>query len=114
MGRLVYSSLQECKTSLVFLGKRSAIKIEILIFNNNEVIKIENKWKKHEDFIEELLNLLYKFIWVDKLTQYGFTTSSGKVFLRKGLKFTHLAPTNRIISSCKTSHLLLKQKVVDG
>jgi hypothetical protein len=62
------------------------------------MIKMENnKWQPHEDFIEYLLNLPEKFIWVDKLPQVGLTTSLGKVCLRKGLTFAHFAPTNRII-----------------
>ncbi len=29
----------------------------------------DNKWKKHEDFIEEMLNLSSRFIWIDKPPQ---------------------------------------------
>ncbi len=56
-----------------------------------------NKWQKHEKFIEDLLNLPDKYIWVDKNPQSGFTTSLGKVCVRKGLKFLEIAPYNRII-----------------
>ncbi len=29
----------------------------------------DNKWKKHDDFIEEMLNLSSRFIWINKPPQ---------------------------------------------
>lgn len=73
-----------------------------------------NKWQKHEQFVEQLLNIQddegnpVKYMWVDKNPQSGFTTSLGKVCVRKGLKFLEIAPYNRIID------VTLGLKIMDG
>lgn len=59
---------------------------------------MENIWKRHEDWVEQnIINSDEKYIWISKNPQSGFTTSLGKVCLKKGLKFLEIAPYNKII-----------------
>lgn len=69
----------------------------------------DNKWQKHEDWVEkEILNSPEKYIWINKNPQSGFTTSLGKVCVKKGLKFLEVAPYNKIIDDT------IANKVMDG
>lgn len=69
-------------------------------------------WEQHMKFIEDLLKLPFKFIWVDKLPQTGFTTSLGKVCIINNLIFIEFSPTNRILIETVGGKIMDKQKEI--
>jgi hypothetical protein len=76
--------------------------------------KIPVTWEQHENYIEHLLSLPDKYIWVDKLPQTGFTTSLGRVCLRKHLTFVEFAPVNRILIETVGGKIMDKQKEINS
>ncbi len=71
-------------------------------------------WEQHMKFIEDLLKLPFKFIWVDKLPQTGFTTSLGKVCIINNLIFIEFSPTNRILIETVGGKIMDKLKEINA
>lgn len=77
------------------------------MIDNDEIIM---PWALQMKWIEELLKLPFKYIWVDKLPQTGFTTSLGKVCIINNLIFIEFSPTNRILIETVAGKIMNKKE----
>lgn len=71
-------------------------------------------WSLQMNWIQYLLKLKYKFIWVNKLPQTGFTTSLGKVCIINNQIFVIFSPTNRILIETVAGKIMNKKKEIEA
>jgi len=80
----------------------------------NEYDEIIVPWVQQMKYIQYLLALPYKYIWVNKLPQTGFTTSLGKVCIINNQIFVIFSPTNRILIETVAGKIMDQKKEIEA